>query len=368
MIWISIFFIILLPIQYGVLWVLVQKSWKNHHRKEETNLPIVSILISARNEEKDLPRLLKSLSNLDYPLDKLEILIADDQSEDRTGELIKSWVSCSANRKMIIVSQAQTQLFHPNGKANALAILARQARGELFFFTDADCEVPPSWIKSGVACWSKEVGLIIGITQVKSRGIFDTMQELDWWNTLGIVKVVNDLGFATTGLGNNMIISREAYLTCGGFEGIPYTLTEDLEISRAIKNAGFRQIHQIGPDLLVKTKAEADWKALLKQRKRWMNGVMSLSSGWKIILGFQFLFFPAVIFLITLFPQVGLGIWVFKLILQSLFLIKIASKAGQKLRVLALLLFDFYQILSLSLTILYYFWPIQTQWKSRTYP
>jgi cellulose synthase/poly-beta-1,6-N-acetylglucosamine synthase-like glycosyltransferase len=368
MILLSVFFVALLPIQYAALWGLIQKNWINYHEEQKNELPLVSILISARNEEKDLPRLLTSLSNLDYPSGKLEILIADDQSEDHTGQLIKAWISGSPNRKMITVSQRQTKLFHSNGKANALAILAKEARGQLFFFTDADCEVPPSWIKSGLACWSKEVGLIIGITQVKGSGLFDRMQELDWWNTLGIVKVVNDLGFATTGLGNNMIISRDAYLTCGGFEGIPYTLTEDLEISRAINYAGFRQIHQIYPELLVKTKAEADWKALLKQRKRWMNGVMSLSAGWKIILVVQFLFFPSVFFLITHLPQVGLGIWVLKLIFQSLFLIKIASKAGIKLRVFPLLLFDFYQILSLSLTILYYFWPIQTQWKSRTYP
>jgi hypothetical protein len=99
-----------------------------------------------------------------------------------------------------------------------------------------------------------------------------------------------------------------------------------------------------------------------------MNGVMSLSLGWKILLGLQFLFFPSILILLVLFPFLGLGIWIVKILVQSLFLRAIASKAGQRLVLFPLLLFDFYQFLALSLTILYYFWPVQTQWKSRTYP
>jgi cellulose synthase/poly-beta-1,6-N-acetylglucosamine synthase-like glycosyltransferase len=367
-IWICIFFTSLLPLQYVILRGLIGLNWKTYLKPENTSLPDVSVLVAARNEERDLPRLLKSLSGLDYPAGKLEILLAEDQSGDHTADLIRAWVLESPQRKMVAVSQEQTKLFHPNGKANALAILTKQAKGEVFFFTDADCEVPSSWIRSGVACLDKEIGLLIGITQVKSQGQLDAMQELDWWNTLGIVKVVSDMGFPTTGLGNNMVISRAAYLACGGFEGLPFTLTEDLAISRAIGKAGFRQIHQVGPELLVRTKPESGWKDLLRQRKRWMNGVMSLSASWKILLGLQYLFFPAILFLLVLSPSVGVGIWSCKILVQSLFLKKIASKAEQKLRLFPLLLFDFYQILALSLTILYYFWPVQTQWKSRTYP
>lgn len=368
MIWFCSVIVLLLVIQFGVLWVLLQKNWKNHARLQAIDLPLVSILVAARNEEKDLPRLLKSMAELDYPKEKLEILIADDQSKDETPELIRKWASGSSNRRMIPVLPDHTQLFHKNGKANALAILAREARGSLFFFTDADCEVPPNWIIKGVSCFREEIGLVIGITQVRSQSLFEQMQELDWWNTLGMVKAVTDLGLPTTGLGNNMIISKEAYYKSGGFEGIPFSLTEDLEISRTVRRAGFALIHQVDPQLLVSTKAEPSWRDLLRQRKRWMNGVMSLSLGWKILLGLQFLFFPAMAVLLFENLLLGLAIWVLKISLQSLFLIKIASKAGQKLRLGSLLILDFYQILALSLTILYYFWPVQTQWKARNYP
>lgn len=365
--WIFLFLPFLHAVQYMLLFFLAKKNWKEHSKDLTGLLPNVSILIAVRNEEKDLPRLLESLNRLDYPNEKLEILIADDQSEDTTPELLRAWAAFAENRKIITVLSAQTGLFHPNGKANALAILAKEALGEFFFFTDADCEVPSTWIKEGISCFDQGVGLVIGITQVRSQNLFGAMQELDWWNTLGIVKVVSDLGFSTTGLGNNMVICKEAYIKSGGFESLPFSLTEDLEISRAVIKSGFRQVHQVSPRMLITTKAEATWRDLLHQRKRWMHGVMSLSVGWKFLLGFQFLFYPLIGVLLFLIPSFGLGLWVLKVIYQSFFLHKIASYTNQKLRVPALVIFDFYQILALSLTILYYFWPVQTQWKARKY-
>lgn len=366
--WILLFLPFLLAVQYMLLWILAKKNWKDHSKESQGLLPSVSILIAVRNEEKDLPRLLDSLDRLDYPTEKLQILIADDQSEDTTPELLSTWAGHSQNRKIITVLPSQTGFFHPNGKANALAILAKEAQGEFFFFTDADCEVPSTWIKEGISCFDQGVGLVIGITQVRSQNLFGVMQELDWWNTLGIVKVVTDLGFSTTGLGNNMVIRKEAYIKSGGFESLPFSLTEDLEISRVVIRSGFRQVHQVSPRMLITTKAEATWRDLLLQRKRWMHGVMSLSVGWKFLLGFQFLFYPLIGVLLILMPSFGLGLWVVKVIYQSLFLHKIASYTNQKLRVPVLVIFDFYQILALSLTILYYFWPVQIQWKARKYP
>jgi cellulose synthase/poly-beta-1,6-N-acetylglucosamine synthase-like glycosyltransferase len=165
-----------------------------------------------------------------------------------------------------------------------------------------------------------------------------------------------------------MAMSKEAYSKSGGFESLPFSLTEDLEISRAVKKSGFLQVQQVSPRMLVKTKAEATWKDLLRQRKRWMDGVMSLSIGWKILLGLQFLFFPSIGILLFQSPTLGLGLWVVKVLLQSLFLQQIATYSDQKLKASARLFFDFYQILALSLTILYYFWPVQIQWKARKYP
>lgn len=366
MVWLGIFAGLLI-VQYLSLLLFLKVNWKNHFNKKD-RIPKVSVLVAARNEETNLPFLLRSFDTLDYPIEQLEILIADDQSEDQTPKIIADWVKKGENRKWISIQTDQKNLSQKNGKANALAILSEHASGGFFFFTDADCEVPETWIREGINCFDENTGLVLGITQVKSQNLFQKMQEIDWWNTLGIVKIITDLKLPTTGLGNNMVISRQAYLECGGFQKIPFSLTEDLEISKVISKLGFKINHQVSENFLVKTKAEIDVNSLIKQRKRWMAGAMTLSYSWKSLLSLQFLFYPAILGLIVINWQIGLCILIFKILGQSLFLSYFSKKVNQKLGYLPLLLFEFYQMGNLSLTILYYFWPGQIEWKARKYP
>ena len=53
------------------------------------DLPLASVIIAARNEEENLPALLKDLTKQSYPLDKLEVIIVNDRSTDRTGEVLE---------------------------------------------------------------------------------------------------------------------------------------------------------------------------------------------------------------------------------------------------------------------------------------
>ena len=98
-----------------------------------------------------------------------------------------------------------------NGKAASLATLCKAATGDFLFFTDADCQVNSQWIKAGVSSFNPKTGIVIGITKVESNSILGKVQELEWWNTLGQVKIAADLGLQTTGLGNNMIIRKATY-------------------------------------------------------------------------------------------------------------------------------------------------------------
>ena len=84
MIWFCALLSSLLLVQFSVLWYLIQTNWKNHTKPPEENYPKVSVLVAARDEGEDLPKLLKSMESLDYPVEKLEILVADDQSQDHT--------------------------------------------------------------------------------------------------------------------------------------------------------------------------------------------------------------------------------------------------------------------------------------------
>ena len=214
---VSLVLVSVLFIQNALLILFSRINFKNNRKEFHSNLPLVSVLIAARNEEELLPRLLSSLGKLDYPEEKLQILIADDQSSDSTLKIIKEWCD-RPSRSYFVVEANQAFTRNANGKANALAYLEERAIGEFLFFTDADCQANSGWIKEAVSCMDHRVGLLNGITQVKGETWLAKMQEIDWWNTLGIVKIVTDLGFPATGMGNNMVIRREALEKIGGFE------------------------------------------------------------------------------------------------------------------------------------------------------
>ena len=357
-----------LLLQYVVLIFQAKFFWKDNSNALPKNLPLVSVLVTSRNEEVNLPKLLSSFDALDYPLDKLEFLLADDGSSDSTFSILQKWADSEMNRKVLKIEGELIQKYPVNGKANALAILAEEAKGEFFFFTDADCVVNPEWIREGVQSFGEKTGIINGVTEVDSKSLLGIFQRIDWWNILAITKVISDMGGHTTGLGNNMVISREAYFRSGGFAESPFSLTEDLEISKCIKKAGFEVRQQVSKGMLLKTKEEQSWRALMSQRKRWLQGVLTLPWIWIISLSFYLFFFIALFYVSLENWRLGLGIWIVKIVLQSVFWMLVSGKVGSRISVFWLLLYDFYYLLSSSLTILYYFWPSKITWKSRQYP
>jgi cellulose synthase/poly-beta-1,6-N-acetylglucosamine synthase-like glycosyltransferase len=359
--------VILVLLLLVIEWFRIRFFWKNH-QNTPISWPTVSVLIAARNEVKFLPRLLASLEQLEYPNEKIEFLIIDDASEDQTGEIISAWCEGHINRKGFNSLKQGVAFQGKNGKAAALTGLCKEATGEFLFFTDADCVVNSQWLKAGVSSFNAKTGIVIGITKVESNSLLGKFQELEWWNTLGQVKIAADLGLQTTGLGNNMIIRKTTYDLSGGFEQTTKSLTEDLEISRLIHQTGFQLAHQISPQLLAFTKAEKDLQTLLNQRKRWFSGVLTLPLFWLILLNLQFLYLPAILFIAFHFPLLGILLFTLKLSLHGSVIQVLLSRAAQKPNWIFFLFFDFYTFLINALTILYYFYPAKISWKSRSYP
>jgi cellulose synthase/poly-beta-1,6-N-acetylglucosamine synthase-like glycosyltransferase len=354
-------------IQFLLILYRFNKNWVKFPIDNNLEWPTVSILVAARNEEENLPKLLESFEKINYPREKIQFLFADDQSEDETPVILKVWCESQTNASFITAKKL-TDLHPVNPKAEALAQLSEVAHGEVYLFTDADCAVSGNWVKGMVSGFGPNVGMVVGVTHVYWKGFLRFFQDLDWWNTQGFMKVASDLGVSTSGMGNNMAVKKRVYDECGGFEKLKFNLTEDLEMSKAIAKAGYRVHSEIKPETLVLTKAEKSLKKLLTQRKRWMFGVLTLPWYWKVILAFQFLYFPAAIFLIFQLGWLIVPFILAKILLQAGFQRSLASRAGVKLSYFRVLSFDFYFFPTTALTILYYFWPSPIEWKSRIYP
>jgi cellulose synthase/poly-beta-1,6-N-acetylglucosamine synthase-like glycosyltransferase len=325
----------------------------------------LAVFVPARNEEANLPACLGALDLLDYPNERIDYYIGDDNSSDATWEIMSTWAALADNRHAVQLAALTSSIF--NGKAMALHQLVAESKADFYLFTDADCQVPTSWARQMVASYRPGSGMLTGITKIEADTWFGHMQACDWWLSLGMVKAIGDWGVNLTAMGNNMMVEKSAYKVVGGFLAVADSVTEDLALSRKMVEAGFRPIHQVDAHLLVKTQPEATFIGLMRQRKRWARGALSLPWYWKILLFLQVAFFPAIITLMFYSPVVGTLSWMVKVYVQSLMLKTFAARTETNLTALNLLTFEcYYGIVGCS-TVLYYFWPSKVHWKNREY-
>lgn len=330
---------------------------------ERSGQPRVSILVAARNEEASIERCLRSLVALNYPVERLEIIVADDNSTDNTAAVVGAFIRDKPQFRLLRVRQRLGKI---RGKANALAHLCRVATTDYFFFTDADMALHPDWVTAMLAATTPGVGIVTGMTTA-GGSVFGRLQGLDWLFGLQVIHLLAEAGRPSTSVGNNMLVTRAAYLDVGGFEGVPFSTSEDLRIFRYIvaKGWGFRNLCQ--PGVLGVSEPQPTVAALLEQRKRWMRGGVRLPWYLTGLFGlygafYGVLFWPG---LLPLGPLVLL--YGSKVALQTLFLASTLRQAGHRERLGMLLLYEPYLCLMSLLVLLYTLWPSSIEWKQRRY-
>ena len=221
-------------IYYGIEIILFLIALTKDEKKnpvDDKNLPNVSVVVAARNEEENIERCVKSIVEVDYPKDKLEIIVANDGSTDRTAEIVQNLQKDSPNLKLLNI---ETSINNLKGKANALAQAIDKASGEFIFMTDADCMVPKNWIKGMLKYFDDRTGVASGITIIEHGKIFYGMQSLDWAFLLGVAASVGKLFKPVACIGNNMAFRKKAYAEFGGYQNLKFSITEDFALFKAM--------------------------------------------------------------------------------------------------------------------------------------
>lgn len=339
--------------------------------------PFVSVLIAARNEEATLGDCLRSLAALDYPPDRLEVLIGNDGSTDGTADIAAAF--CNAHGQFLTVAiDAIAEAGGPpdgvyktaprlNGKANVLAQLAEQARGEFLFITDADVRVPSTWLTGLLGEFAPNIGIVTGTTLVRGRSLWARLQAVDWLLAFGLIHVGTYLKWPLTGSGNNMAVRRAAYDAVGGFAGLPFSVVEDYTLFQAIVARGYDFAHRLRPDVLAETLPTPTLTTYLQQRKRWMRGAFALPLPLRGGVLFQYLLVPMLLALALFAPQAALLLYAGKLVWQTGLLLWTLHRTRQRHRWPDALLYEPYQVVLGTLSMLYYPWPVPIRWKGRVY-
>ena len=332
--------------------------------RTNSNRPTVSILIAARNEENTLPDCLHAITQLAAPSGFVEVLIGNDQSTDQTVKRVKPIIDAHDDFRLVNIIDQVNNL---SGKPNVLAQLARQARGEFLFFTDADTQVPVNWLTEMTRRFTSNVGIVTGVTLPEGRTLFHKLQTLDWLYNLTLTHWVSSLGIPVTAMGNNMAVRRRAYEAVGGYEALPFSVTEDYALFQALVNQGFEFRNMLSEDVLAHTKPVDTIRAFLQQRKRWMRGASQLPSWMVLALYGNYLVGPLLLLLGLASPMLAIGIYLSRLLVQTTLLSFGISRLRQTKLWPYTLLFEPYQLILGPLAVIYYLLPTPIVWKGRSY-
>ncbi|MBN2415788.1 glycosyltransferase [bacterium] len=237
--------------------------------------PSVSLIIPARNEAAHLPGLFASLERLQYPSEKMEIILVDDRSSDATGRLMAEFCRGHASRIHLPLKHCPGD---DTGKNNALTRAAERATGEFLFFTDADCRVPPRWITTTLACMQSGAGAVAGpvvACSFRDRGsLLSRLQSLDWALYSATGAVFSFFGVPLGMFGNNMCIRKTVYDMCGGFAKTKNRITEDYALFDLIRNTAGAPVHMhLHARGTILTASEPSLRQLIQQRIRWAWGM-----------------------------------------------------------------------------------------------
>ena len=265
----EIIFLIIAGLYFIQSFIFLAGATKRFKKLSEDKLPAVSIVVAARNEENNILSCMESLDRLIYPEGKLEVILINDNSTDSTLEKIEKFIEGKPRFKCITTKKIIGNL---KGKTNALANGLELAKGEIILTTDADCNVSPIWAKSIASYYQKDVAMVCGYTSQESYNAFSGMQSLDFLYLLTVAGGAMNFNVPLSCIGNNMSYRKSVYDEIGGYEKIPFSVTEDFKLLKTIFNLKkYKIIYPLESEAHVISKPCENLNQLYWQRSRWFR-------------------------------------------------------------------------------------------------
>ncbi len=229
----------------------------------------VSVVIAARNESKNLSRLLDDLASQDYPKDKLEIIVTDDRSTDKTWKIITDYMNEYLNFKGIQITEKSNDM---TPKKHALSKAVSTARGDIILSTDGDCRVPPTWVSSMVGNLGSSTGIVAGFSTVKAENrLFHLFQRVDFLSLMSANAGAMGMGFAWAGSGQNLAYKKSYFNQIDGFRPVAHQISgDDIYLIQSISKIGGGTFNP-DPAGAVTTLPIDSFSQFINQRIRWAS-------------------------------------------------------------------------------------------------
>ena len=268
----------------GSLFYFIIGLSKEENSPNNIETPPVSVIITVRNGEKNINRLLNSLKNQTYN-GEMEFIIVDDESTDRTVNIIQKFTQMDPRFKYLSSKGGDQKLTY---KKRALDSGIKNAQFEHLLFTDIDCIIQYLWVENMMLSFTDETDYLIGYSEaVDATTSASKFQKADFFMLLSAARGMANNKSAWACTGQNQGYRKSLYSAVGGFSQITEQLQGDdslfLLLCRKAKNINVNFANS--PGSFVISRPELTWIAFLKQRIRWAGDSKVF---WKFNLPFYF--------------------------------------------------------------------------------
>jgi poly-beta-1,6-N-acetyl-D-glucosamine synthase len=364
---------------FGVYYLLTILLIVGLHRSVEKNLPErldipyshISIVVAFKNEESNLLSLIQSLAAQNYPKNFFEVVLVDDHSNDQSPLIVMNAIRELSNFRLILNGFADA------GKKKAITKGVRTARFQIIATTDADCIVPPNWLKRINETFYEEPALAFGGVKILEKSsFFSKLQVMEFSSLIGSGAATHCLGVPSMCNAANLVFSKACFNKVGGYKGNLEIASGDDEflMRKMLVNYPHGVVFMPNQDAIVSTQPQATLAEFISQRLRWASKLPHNPSwstkllGWYIIL-FQssYLLLLVLAFTNSISLELLLSLFAGKLLLEFIFLKQSSSFLQTKWSFTSLFALQFlYPLYTVYVGVASNF--ISYRWKGRYYP
>lgn len=257
---------------FMIFWFALPLLLKKKKDKGSYSVPLVTVIIAARNEQENIAGCIATLTQQDYPSDRFEVIVSDDHSTDQTKEIV---IQLRDTGKPLMLSLVEAGAADKTGKKPAIERAISLSRGDVILTTDADTARGREWISAMVNEYlANGPKMVLGPVGLTGDRIFQRMQRLEFLGIMGFTAGSVMAGIPLMCNGANLLYEKKGFAEAGGYSGnLKYPSGDDqFLLSRFRKIYGRNAaIFALRREAIVTTPAEATLRGFLNQRMRWVS-------------------------------------------------------------------------------------------------
>jgi len=296
---------------------------------------LLSVIIPARNEEKNITNLLNALAQQTYPKDFFEVIVVDDFSEDATADIVRKFPLPNLTLIQLEISSQSSS------KKKAIEAGINKAAGELIVTTDADCIPSKFWLETinNFYVTTNAAFVAAPVKFLHDQSFLQLFQSLDFLTLQGITAASVSSDVHAMCNGANLAYKKEAFENVNGFEGIDKVATgDDMLLMHKIRRKYPGKIFYLkSKEAITCTQPMLSWREFFMQRKRWASKTL-VYDDYKIIAVLAFVYLLNCLFIALIIASLFhafywwlvLGFWLAKSIIELPFIKAVAKFYEEK--------------------------------------